>query len=341
LKVAAVQYKPILGDVAANLRKAQVLVREAFAKNAKWVVLPEFFTSANGMHENIEKAHRPLNGEPMEFLKRLAREGGAYVGGSFLAEADGDIYNTFVLACPDGNTFTHDKDFPSTIYESSLYAGGEDAEYARWLRKAGVDTSGKIIPGRQGNNVRGCFEVGDLNIGAALCWELVRYRTARRLAGRIDMLLGASGWWWSDPEFGWPGDRTTDEIREHREEQEALIREAPRRLARMLGVPVVHANFCGLNRAFLTRELQTPVTGRYLGESQIVDGKGRTVARLSDKEGVVVADVIPGRGEPSEPISDTEEWMPEMSERAKRLWNETGAEGRDYYLEHVRPHLRT
>ena len=174
VKVAAVQYNPVLGDVSANLQKAQGLVREAFAKNAKWVVLPEFFTSGNAMHEDIAKAHRPLNGEPMELLKRLAREGEAYVGGSFLAEGDTDIYNTFVLACPNGSTFTHDKDFPSTIYESSLYAGGEDAEYVRWLKEAGFDTKADTIPPRQGNNPRGCFGAGDFSVGVALWLGLVR-----------------------------------------------------------------------------------------------------------------------------------------------------------------------
>ncbi len=337
LTVAAVQFRPVLGDVRANLNKVRVLVREAFEKGANWVVLPEFFTSGLAMHECIFSAHRPLDGEPTNVLKELAKEGNAYVGGSFLARSGTDVFNTFVLACPDGTTSGHDKDFPSTIFESSVYAGGEDAEFVRTLADKGVLTRQEIVPPRQGNNAQGVFEIGGLSIGVALCWELVRYRTARRLIG-IDMLLGASGWWWSDPEFGWPDNRTRRQIGEDREEQKKLIREAPRRLSRMLGVPVVHANFSGENSGFLTSKFKTRVTGRYLGESQIVDSKGRTLASMADNEGVIVADVLPGQVEPTEEIG-SEDWMPEVGDRAKEVWHESGAMGRDYYLEEVRPYL--
>jgi hypothetical protein len=51
--VAAVQYAPVLGDVDSNLHRAESLVREAAAQGAKWVVLPEFFTSGLAMHPVI------------------------------------------------------------------------------------------------------------------------------------------------------------------------------------------------------------------------------------------------------------------------------------------------
>lgn len=223
-----------------------------FDKVAKWVVLPDFFSSGLAMHERVFTAHRPRNGEPTKMLKELAQEGSTYVGGSFLAQNETDIHNTFILACPDGTTFEHDKDFPSTICESSVYAAGEDASFVRLLESKGVKTKCQEILPRQGTNVPGIFNTDKLSVGAALCWELVRYRTARRLAGHIELLLGASGWWWSDPEYGWPDDRSKAEIHQGRAAQKELIREAPRRLARMLGVPVVHADFSGDTPGFLT-----------------------------------------------------------------------------------------
>jgi hypothetical protein len=39
---------------------------------------------------------------PAQLLLDLAREGNAVVGGSFLAWRDGNAYDTFVLALPDG-----------------------------------------------------------------------------------------------------------------------------------------------------------------------------------------------------------------------------------------------
>jgi predicted amidohydrolase len=280
-----------------------------------------------------------VNGKPKDMLKELAKNGNAYVGGSFLAQSGADVYNTFVLACPDGRTFEHDKDFPSTAFESSVYAGGEDAEFVRLLKSRKLECRPPIIPSRQESNADGVFEIDGLSVGVALCWELVRYRTARRLAGRIEMLLGASGWWWSDPEFGWPDDRTKDEIGRHRAGQKELIREAPRRLARMLGVPVVHANFCGVNRGYLTSKFETEVVGRYLGESQIVDNRGKTLIHLSDEEGVIVQDVVLGRDDPTEEMGNENEWMPEFDERAKISWHESGAKGRNHYVLEVRPRL--
>ena len=300
-------------------------------------MLPEFFTSGLAMHPTMFNAHRPLDGAPAQFLKDIARKHKVFLGGSFLVQSGPDIFNTFVLATPDGQTMMHDKDFPSTIYESSFYAAGDDAEYVKKLKIDGATVVGDVITPRNTDNIDGAFATAELRVGAALCWELVRYRTARRLLGKIDLLLGASGWWFSSPKYGWPGD-TNDEVAKGHAEQLALIREAPKRLARMLGVPVVHANFVGDNPGFLTSEFAEPVTGQHLGQSQIVDKNGETVALLQDREGVAVCEVEMIRREPLEQIP-TEFWMPEMSDRLRSFWATSGAEGRSFYLSKSRPRL--
>src|SRR6056297_4192448 len=68
--VAAVQYAPVLGDVDSNLSRAEYWVRQAARAGAKWVVLPEFFTSGLAMHPLMFSAPRPIDGEPCEFLVR-------------------------------------------------------------------------------------------------------------------------------------------------------------------------------------------------------------------------------------------------------------------------------
>ncbi len=50
VRIAAVQMQAILGDVEANLAKAEQLAREAFRRGAEWVILPEFFTSGVAFH---------------------------------------------------------------------------------------------------------------------------------------------------------------------------------------------------------------------------------------------------------------------------------------------------
>src|SRR5215470_12885044 len=112
-----------------------------------------------------------------------------------LARSGRDVFNTFVLALPTGEVFTHDKDFPTTSMESSLYAGGEDDEFVREIERKGVATEREIVPSRPHNVKSGVFMApGRLSVGAAMCWEQVRYRTARRMRGQVDLVLTASGW---------------------------------------------------------------------------------------------------------------------------------------------------
>ena len=58
MKVAAVQMRAELGNVKSNLSTAEALVREAFRKGAKWVILPEFFPSAVAFAPNMLTAWR-------------------------------------------------------------------------------------------------------------------------------------------------------------------------------------------------------------------------------------------------------------------------------------------
>src|ERR1051326_6110331 len=167
VRVAAIQMKAELGNVDANLLKAERLVREALGRGARWIVLPEFFTSAMAFDPSVIDAVRRFDGAPAQLLRRLARAGKAFVGGSFLAWRDGNAYNSFILAQPDGSTRRHDKDFPS-FWEACYYIGGYDD---------------------------GVFATADGTVGAAVCYELVRTATAARLKGKVNLVLAGSCWW--------------------------------------------------------------------------------------------------------------------------------------------------
>ncbi len=338
-RVAAIQFTPKLGDIPANLQVVDKLVREALAKGARWVVLPEFFSSGTAMHRAMFEAARPLDGPPMQMLKELAKVGNAYIGGSFLAKSAGDVYNTFVLACPDGSVFTHDKDFPTMVFESAFFTGGEDEIYAQKLKEERASTTSEVVPSRKESSRDGAFSHAGQGIGTALCWEIVRNRTAKRLLGKIDILLASSGWWTADPDGSWPG-LARPQAKTAWAEHQSLIDAAPQRFARMLGTPVVHANFTGPNPGFSSLAFDAPADGRYLGSSQIVDAQGRVVARMQSEQGVLVAEVHIGRKQAAEPISDAF-WLPEVSDPMRRRWAATGAAGRDYYATETRARYRT
>ena len=316
VRVAAVQLHPKLADVSTNLARSEQLIREAISQRAEWIVLPEFFTSGLAFDPvNLPNAVRALDGAPTEMLKRLAREGRAAVGGAFLARSGRDVFNTFVLALPTGEIFTHDKDFPTTSMESSLYAGGEDDEFVKAIEQKGVATGRPIVPSRPDNTKSGVFRLpGGSSVGAAMCWEQVRYRTARRMRGLVDLVVTASGW----PAGG----------------SDPNIVEAPRRLARLVGAPVVHASIVGPVQSAAAPDGTGSMTLQFSGTSQIVDGFGKSIAirRFADGEGVVVGEIELGRVTPTEAIPDGTFWTPEGPGDRSTFWQTSGAAGRTIYL---------
>ena len=233
-------------------------------------------------------------------------------GGAFLARNGRDVFNTFVLALPTGETFTHDKDFPTTSMESSLYAGGEDDEFVKEIKKKGIETASQVIPSREGDNKSGVFALPDgTSAGAAMCWEQVRYRTARRMRGQVDIVLTGSGW---------PGNGTNP----------AHIQEMPRRLARLVGAPVVHASIVGPVPSANEPDGVGSRTLQFSGESQIVNAHGQIVAirRFAEGEGVLVGEIAIGRVMPSEAIPDGAFWTPERPADSSTGWHTSGSAGR-------------
>jgi predicted amidohydrolase len=299
LRVAAIQMTAILGDVAANLEKADRLVEEAAAGGAQVIILPEFFTSAAAFHPDMLHAVLPLSGKASELLVSKARKHQAYVGGSFISSRSGNRYNTFVLAMPDGATALHDKDQP-TMWENCYYKGGQDDG---------------IIP-----TPVGVF-------GTALCWEFIRNRTARRLMGRVDLVAGGSCWW-TVPK-GWP----LKPIWEwHHARNQNVMASTPSTFARLLGVPVIHAAHAGDFKAFMPLLPGAPYESFYMGETQIVDGSGVVLSRLSrqEGEGVIVSEITTGRTSPSlGPLGTF--WIPRLPLLFRIIWAYQNIHGSWYY----------
>jgi predicted amidohydrolase len=84
-----------------------------------------------------------------------------------------------------------------------------------------------------------------------------------------------------------------------------------------------------------------PYVSRFLGETQITDGHGNVLARLAyeDREGVVTADIAPGRVEGD--LAPTPEgfWTAELPANTLQAWDHLNSLGRDYYATKFRPLL--
>jgi predicted amidohydrolase len=306
IRVAAIQLRAKVGDVASNLAHAESLVREAFGRGAKWVILPEFFTSPVAFAPSMLSAWLPLEGPALEMLRKLAREHNGVVGGSFIARSGHDCFNSFLLVFPNGQYYRHDKDLP-TMWENSYYTGGSDD---------------------------GVLATPDGPVGAALCWELIRWQTVRRLVGKVNFVVGGSCWW--DMRQPVPPQLADDQARLRN-----FLRQAPGDLARRLGVPVVHAGQAGEFEGLTPGNETLPFVSRFLGETQITDGHGKVLARLAyeDGEGVVTADIAPGRV-PGD-LAPTPEgfWTVELPANTLQTWDRLNRLGRDYYATQFRPLL--
>lgn len=288
-----------LARVDDNLTSAEILLERALALGCEMVILPEFFTSAVAFHPEVAAAAMPLEGPALGLMRGAARQHGAYVGGSFLAQRGDDVYNTFALVFPDGRFATHDKDLP-TMWENCYYLGGDDD---------------------------GVMETPMGPVGSALCWEMIRTGTARRLLDRVNLLVGGSCWWdVPGRAIPMPGKRNASRVNLE------VMKKTPVRMARMLGVPVVNAAHASEFECRMPLLPGLPYRSHFLGETMVVDAMGNVLARLSraEGEGLAVAEVEPGRGAPSEEIP-AGFWVPRLPPLIKAAWWYQNLHGKFYY----------
>jgi predicted amidohydrolase len=191
----------------------------------------------------------------------------------------------------------HDKDIP-TMWENCYYRGGNDD---------------------------GILDSPIGKIGVALCWEFVRTQTARRLRGKVDMVVGGTCWW-DLPKKGLTLPKSLSE------RNRKLLHDTPGRFAEMVGAPVVHASHAGSFSGRSPWLPGVPYESVYLGETQIVDGSGKILQRLTreDGDGVITAKITPGAVDPSEEIPDRF-WIPELPWAIRFVWKYQNVHGRRYY----------
>ena len=305
---AAVQMEGRVADIPYNIEQAEKLATEAFERGVKIVGLPEFFTTPIAFDERLTRCALPPENAAIGMMKRLASRYSAYIGGSMLLRRGSHVFNTYFFVQPDGTCFTHDKDLP-TMWENAFYVGGGDD---------GVMNT----------------DLGP--IGAAVCWEMVRTQTVKRLRGRVRFAMTGSNWW-SGP-ANWPLFRRLFAGVERY--NRSLAADAPIQFAKLLGVPVLHAGQAG---SFDGRFLLLPGTdvsvryvSAFLGETKIVDGRGKVVARRDRDEGagLAVGDVLLEAVTPQETLDERSFWIPKLPPFHVGYWHHQNACGKRYYRKH-------
>ncbi|HKY93167.1 MAG TPA: carbon-nitrogen hydrolase family protein [Nevskiaceae bacterium] len=302
---AAVQLEAEVGDVAANLERIERLVDEAARAGARLVAVPEFCTSRLPFDPDAHAAVLPPDNVALALLKRLAARHRLWIGGSMLV-ADGDeVFNRYHFVEPDGTVHRHDKDLP-TMWENAFYGPGRDD---------------------------GFFETGLGGVGAAVCWELIRTQTVRRLQGRTGVAVTGTHWWSLPTNWGRVVDRGLAPLGQY---NRYLSENAPAEFARRLGAPVLQASHCGKFRTGFMLAPRLPVAPPYdtefVGATQIVDAEGHVLAQRTTQEGpgVVVAEIALGAIEPVRPLEERF-WIPELPLFLHAYWHQQNACGKAYY----------
>jgi predicted amidohydrolase len=305
VKAAAVQLEVAIGDVERNLVECERLSRAAARAGAQLIALPEFFTTGVAFEPALADAALAPDGAAAQTLASVGRDEHVYVGGSFLSrDDDGEVRNAYLLAGPDGTLLgRHDKDMP-TMWENAFYVGGTDD---------------------------GVIDAGDFTAGAAVCWEFMRSATARRLRGRVDVVVGGSNWW-SIP--AWPPRVLTSRMEAR---NTALARRAPLVFGRYVGAPVVHGAMCGALQCRFPDLPAVRYHGRLEGHALVADRDGNVLAERgpTDGSGFVIADIELGRSTPAEPVPDRF-WLHRRGWLSAYVWNSQRVHGRRWYRRHVR-----
>lgn len=298
MKVAALQLDADFANVQVNLEKVEEYIIQAADQGVELLVLPEFFTSAIGYSEKMFEVIQHNSVVP-SLLTKLSADYNIIIGGSTLQFNGENIYNVFQLFFPDGQAFSHSKDMPTQL-ESCYYTKGDK------------------------NNVLNT-SIGDF--GVALCWEMLRYDTVKRMAGKINLILAGSCWW----------DLTKNALVERvalRKYNQNLAIETPVTFAKLLNTPVIHGNHCGEVSTMSFPDNKYHQTRQYVGAAQIVDADGTIIARRSfdEGEGLVFAELEVNKDKKATTKIDTNKfWIPDLPDEYIRAWERNNALGEEYY----------
>jgi predicted amidohydrolase len=299
VRAAAIQLSAHIADVDANLAACERLADRAAADGAEWIILPEFFTSGVAFDERLLAADLPPDGAATQLMASLATRHGATVGGSFLCrDEDGEVRNAFMLFSPEGTLIgRHDKDLP-TMWENCFYVGGSDD---------------------------GVLETADGAVGVAMCWELIRSQTARRLRGRVSAVVGGSCWW-SVPSW-----RPRAISARMERANAANATEAAPHFARLVGAPVVHAaHFGPIECAMPWAPLRYRGTTEGGASISAADGTVLAFRGRDEGEGVAIAQVQLASTDPADELP-RDYWLCRRGLIPRLAWSYQRTHGRRFY----------
>lgn len=137
LSVTLIQSNLYWEDKQANLDMFERKI-DAVDNRMELVLLPEMFNTGFSMQP--QKLAETMDGETVNWMKRMAATNRIILAGSLIIEEEGKYYNRLVWMQPDGNYGTYDK--------RHLFAhGGEDEAFSAGNKRLITSVKGwKILP---------------------------------------------------------------------------------------------------------------------------------------------------------------------------------------------------
>ena len=257
VRIGVVQVASQPGQIAANQQRALPLIEQAAARGVELVALPELFACGYVPNRSVWAYAEPLAGPTVDWLRATSRRLGIHLGAGLAELAGKDVYNSWVVAGPQGDLVGCARKTRAETY-CFRYGRGQHL----------VDAS-----------------LGRLGVGICADNHFVSF-VSHMQESAIDLMLMPHA---SPVPF-----RTSKVITEAdvASAHERTVSLAPL-WANLLGVPVVFANAVGPLRPMmgLLGRFVTPDAFHLGGLSRIVDSDGTLVAELGAEEGVIVGDV--------------------------------------------------
>ena len=116
IRAASVQFEHAAGDKEANFKKIDAFIEKAASSKVDLIVFPEccitgyWFLRKLSRPQLKELAEPVFDGVSSQALMKRSRDAGIMIGAGLLEISDEDtIYNTYVVALPDGRSYRHRK----------------------------------------------------------------------------------------------------------------------------------------------------------------------------------------------------------------------------------------
>ena len=258
IRVAAIQSESKHGAIKTNHEHVLPFIEKAVQQGAQFIVLPELFSTGYVANEAIWDFAEPKDGPTVDWLKKISKQFGIYLGAGLL-ETDGkDFFNIFVLCDPNGNE-----------------AG----------RVSKIEAESYVFKRTSGSHV---IETALVRIGVGICADNQMVSFLKQMAdASADMILMPHGW---PTPCKSTAQVSEEDVQDHRNRTRQLVS----LYAERLGIPAIFVNGVGTMERMpgVLGKFMDPDIFRLEGRSRIVDSDGTTVGELGTEENVLVADVL-------------------------------------------------